>query len=284
MASSTPLVKRSLSGQELPGDEPLSSPAKRRRVNSANSAEKMPIETTVASEGLRELMPRTTAETEVLVERTFSLRSVLEDDDLPIVCNCPPLRGRSDYRIWRRKMRLILSRNLLLDLVDGKIGQLPQSHYLESQLDSLNEAARKIINTNLSATTRLIVRNIRNPQKMWEKLEKHCKPSDWSLVRSGWLELQNIKYSQCRDIWEYVYKVDDAWRCICLDQEDTLEKHEVARCTSLMCSLDTPKWETWKMGFLSSRDTNIPSWASLVESLTSAEDKGIVSDLIGIAI
>lgn len=63
-----------------------------------------------------------------------------------------------------------------------------------------------------------------------------------------------------------------------------LEKHEVARCTSLMCSLDTPKWETWKMGFLSSRDTNIPSWASLVESLTSAEDKGIVSDLIGIAI
>ncbi|OQE94967.1 hypothetical protein PENNAL_c0003G04593 [Penicillium nalgiovense] len=281
MASSTPLVKRSISWQELPGDEPLSSPAKRRRVN---SAEKMPIEETVASEGLKELIPRTTAETEVFVERTFGLRSTLEDDDLPIKCNCPPLRGRSDYRVWRRKMRLILSRNLLLDLVEGKIGQLPQSHYLESQLNSLNEAATKIINTNLSAITRLIVRNIRTPQKMWEKLENHCKPSDWSLVRSGWLALQNIRYSQCCDVWEYVYKVDDAWRCICLDQEDILEKHEVARCASLMCSLDTPKWETWKMGYLSSRNINIQSWASLVESLTSAEDKGIVSDLIGIAI
>ena len=282
MASSTPLVKRSHSGRELPGDEPLSSPSKRRRVN---SAEKAPTETTAAFEDLRELMPRTTAGTEALVEHAFSLRSTLDDDDdMAIECNCSPLRGRSDYRIWRRKMRVILSRNLLLDLVEGNIGQLPQSHHLESQLDSLNEAARKIIDKNLSATTKLIVRNVRNPQKMWEKLEKHCKPSDWSLVRSGWLELQNIKYSQCYDVWEYVYKVDDAWRCICLDQEDILEKHEVARCTSLMCSLDTPKWETWKMGYLSGRNINIPSWASLVESLTSAEDKGIVSDLIGIAI
>lgn len=180
-------------------------------------------------------------------------------------------------------MRLVLSHNLLLDLVEGKIGQLPPTHYLEPQLESLNEAAGKIISTNLSATTRLIVRNIRNPQKMWEKLEKHCKPSDWSVVRSGWLELQNIKYSQCYDIWEYVYKVDDAWRCICLDQDDILEKHEFARCASLMCSLDTPKWETWKLGFLSGRNINMPSWAGLVESLTSAEDNGIVSDLIGIA-
>lgn len=38
------------------------------------------------------------------------------------------------------------------------------------------------------------------------------------------------------------------------------------------------------MGFLSGRNINIPSWAGLVESLTSAEDNGIVSDLIGIAI
>lgn len=181
-------------------------------------------------------------------------------------------------------MRAILSRNQLLNLVEGKVGQLPRSNYLEPQLASLNEAAGKIIKTNLSATTRLIVRNIRNPQKMWEKLETHCKPSDWSSMRSGWLELQKIKYSQCYDIWDYVYKVDDAWRCICLDQEDILEKHEFARCASLMCSLDTPKWETWKMGFLSGRNMNIPSWAGLVQSLTSAEDKGIVSDLIGIAI
>ncbi|CAG8887143.1 unnamed protein product [Penicillium egyptiacum] len=281
MTSPTPLVKRSLSEQETPGDEPLSSPAKRRRVN---SAEKVPIETAVAPEGFGELMPQAIAETDVLVERAFSLRSALGFDDLQIECNCPPLRGRSDYRIWRRKMRLILSRNLLLDLVEGKIGQLPRSHHLESQLEGLNEVARRIINTNLSATTRLIVRNIQNPQKMWEKLEKHCKPSDWRLVRSGWLELQNIKYSQCYDVWEYVYKVDDAWRCICLDQEDILEKHEFARCASLVCSLDTPKWETWKMGFLSTHNINVPSWASLVESLTSAEDKGIVSDLIGIAI
>ena len=181
-------------------------------------------------------------------------------------------------------MRHILSRNFLLDLVEGQIGELPREHHLEPQLDRLNEAAREIINRNLSATTKLIVRNIRNSQKMWEKLEKHCKPSDWSLVRSGWLELQNIKYSQCYDIWDYVYKVDDAWRCICLDQEDILEKHEFARCASLLCSLDTTKWETWKMGILTGRSINIPSWASLVESLTSAEDKGIVSDLIGIAI
>lgn len=281
MASSTPLAKRSLSEQEPSGDELLSSPAKRRRVN---AAETMSTETTVVPGGFRNLIPQTVSKTEASIERAFSLRSSFEDDNLPIECDCPPLRGRSDYRVWRNRMRHFLSHNLLLDLVEGKIGQLPPSHYLEPQLDSLNEAAAKIISTNLSATTRLIVRNIGNPQKMWEKLEKHCKPSDWSVVRSGWVELQNIKYSQCYDIWEYVYKVDDAWRCICLDQEDVLEKHEFARCASLMCSLDTPKWETWKMGFLSGRNINIPSWAGLVESLTSAEDKGIVSDLIGIAI
>lgn len=280
MASSTPLAKRSLSGQEPPGDELLSSPAKRRRVS---VAENISIETTVVPEGSRDLIPQTLFKTEASIEHAFSLRSSFEDDNLPIECDCPPLRGRSDYRIWRHRMRLVLSHNLLLDLVEGKIGQLPPTHYLEPQLESLNEAAGKIISTNLSATTRLIVRNIRNPQKMWEKLEKHCKPSDWSVVRSGWLELQNIKYSQCYDIWEYVYKVDDAWRCICLDQEDILEKHEFARCASLMCSLDTPKWETWKLGFLSGRNINMPSWAGLVESLTSAEDNGIVSDLIGIA-
>ncbi|KAK4862257.1 hypothetical protein LT330_003395 [Penicillium expansum] len=281
MASSAPFAKRSLSEQGPPGDDPLSSPVKRRRVN---SAEDMPIETNIMPEGLGDLIPRTISETEASIERAFSLRSSFRDDNLTIECNCSPLRGRSDYRVWRHKMSLILSRNLLLDLVEGKIGQLPRSHYLEKQLDNLNEVAREIINTNLSPTTRLIVRNIRNPQKMWEKLKKHCKPSDWSTVRSGWLELQNIKYSQCYDIWEYVQKVDDAWRCICLDREDILEKHEFARCASLMCSLDTPKWETWKMGFLSSRNINIPSWAGLVESLTSAEDNGIVSDLIGIAI
>ncbi|KAI1838587.1 hypothetical protein DTO006G1_9251 [Penicillium roqueforti] len=278
MASSTPLTKRSLSGQGPPGDEPSTSPAKRRRVN---SAEQISTEMTVAPESPSD---RQITEAETLIERTFILRNAFGDDNFPIECDCPPLRGRSDYRAWSRKMRHILSRNFLLDLVEGKIGQLSQAHHLEPQLDSLHEAAREIINTNLSATTRLIVRNIRNPQQMWEKLEKHCKPSDWSLVRSGWLELQKIKYSQCYDIWDYVYKVDDAWRCICLDQEDILEKHEFARCASLMCSLDTTKWETWKMGFLTGRSINIPSWASLVESLTSAEDKGIVSDLIGIAI
>ncbi|CAI7588618.1 unnamed protein product [Penicillium glandicola] len=271
MASSTPLVKRPLYGQESLEDKLLSSPTKRRRA-------------TATPEHIKDLIPRTTSETEASVERAFSLRSQFGHDHLPIECNCPPLRGRSDYRVWRRKMRLILSRNLLLDLVEGKMGQLPRSHYLEPQLDSLNEAAGRIINTNLSATTRLIVRNIRNPQKMWEKLEKHCKPSDWNTVRSGWLELQNIKYSQCRDIWDYVYKVDDAWRCICLDQENILGNHEFARCASLMYSLDTPKWDSWKMGFLSGRNINLPSWASLVESLTSAEGEGIVSDLIGIAI
>ncbi|KAJ5588993.1 hypothetical protein N7537_011671 [Penicillium hordei] len=281
MASSTPLAKRSISEQEPPGDEPLSSPAKRRRVN---AADRTSIETTVVPKGSGDFIPQSVSKIEASIERAFSLRSSFEDDNLPIECDCPPLRGRSDYRVWRHRMRLVLRNNLLLDLVEGKIGQLPPSHYLEPQLDSLNEAARKIISTNLSATTRLIVRKIRNPQKMWEKLEKHCKPSDWSVVRSGWLELQNIKYSQCYDVWEYVSKVDDAWRCICLDHEDILEKHEFARCASLMCSLDTPKWETWKMGFLSGRSINIPSWAGLVESLTSAEDNGIVSDLIGIAI
>ncbi|KAJ5950979.1 uncharacterized protein N7479_009392 [Penicillium vulpinum] len=281
MASPTPLVKRTLSGEGPPEDEPLSSPPKRRRVN---SVDKMPIATTVAPEGSKDLIPQTTAETEASIEHASNLRSAFGDDNLPIECNCPPLRGRSNYRVWRHKMRLILSRNQLLDLVEGKIGQLPQSHYLGSQLDSLNEAAEKIIKTHLSATTRPIVRNIQNAQKIWEKLEKHCKPADWSLVRSGWLELQNIKYSQCYDVSEYVHKVDDAWRCICLDQEDLLEKHEFARCASLVCSLDTPKWETWKIGFLSGRNMNTPSWASLVENLTSAEDKEIVSDLIGIAI
>ncbi|KAJ5382908.1 hypothetical protein N7517_000819 [Penicillium concentricum] len=281
MASSTPLTKRYLSEQGPPEDEPLSSPAKRRRFY---FADRISIETTVAPEGSRNSTPRTITKPETSVERAFSLRRAHGQDKLPIRCDCPPLRGRSDYRIWRREMKLILSENLVWDLVEGKIGQLPRSHYLGSQLDSLNEAAREIIITNLSPTTRPMVRNIRHAQKMWEKLEKHCKPSDWSLVRSGWLELQNIKYSQCRDIWDYVFKVDDAWRCICLDQEDILEKHEFARCASLVCSLDTPKWETWKMGFLAGRNINKPNFASLVESLTSAEDKGIVSDLIGIAI
>ncbi|OQE37813.1 hypothetical protein PENCOP_c009G06252 [Penicillium coprophilum] len=281
MASPTPLVKRSLSEPGPPEDEPLSSPAKRRRFY---FADKMPIETTVVPEGPKDLIPRTIPITEISVERAFDLRRALREDEIPIKSDCPPLRGRSDYRIWRREVRLILSENMVLDLVEGKMGELPRSHRLGSQFDSLNEAAREIINTNLSPTTRLMVRNIRSAQKMWEKLENHCKPSDWSVVRSGWLALHNIRYSQCRDIWEYISKVDDAWRCICLDQEDVLEKHEFARCASLVCSLDTSKWETWKMGFLSGRNIDIPSWKSLVESLTSAEDKGIVSGLIGIAI
>ncbi|KXG46799.1 uncharacterized protein PGRI_035450 [Penicillium griseofulvum] len=277
MTSSTPLTKRALSEQEHPEDEPLSSPTKRRRFYFADK-----VVTPITPESPRDLIPRTIPAAELSAERAFSLRSASEDDNFTIECDCPPLRGRSDYRVWRREMKIVLSENLVWDLVDGKIGQRPRSHYLGNQLDSLNEVARKIINKNLSPTTKPMVRNIRNAQKMWEKLEKHCKPTDWNLVRTGWVELQNTKYSQCYDVWEYVYKVDDAWRCICLDQEDNLEKHELARCASLVSSLDTPKWETWKMGFLSGR--NKPTWSSLVESLTSAEDKGIVSDLIGIAL
>jgi hypothetical protein len=44
------------------------------------------------------------------------------------------------------------------------------------------------------------------------------------------------------------------------------------------------KVDSYVVSCLFSKRNAIPSWASLVESLTSAEDKGIVSDLIGIAI
>ncbi|KAJ5135773.1 uncharacterized protein N7515_005051 [Penicillium bovifimosum] len=281
MATITSPMKRPLSrDQRPPGDEPLNSPAKRRRV----TIEGFPIEAPAAPEIFADPEAQRVENTAASVERAFALRSAFGSDNLPIECNCPPLRGRSDYRGWRRKMRVLLDRNFLLGLVEGKIGQLPQSHRFEYELKNLNAAAKMIINANLSVTTRPIVRNMHNPQEMWQKLEKHCKPSDWSLARSGWLELQNIKYSQCADAWEYVYRVDDAWRCICLDGEDAFEKHEMARCTSLVCGLDTPKWESWKMRLLSDRRASIPSWESLVKSLTSAEDKGIVSDVIGMAI
>lgn len=276
------LVKRPLSvDQRPPGDEPLSSPAKRRRVN---STDELPTETPTTPESRTDRRFQNIDETNDAIERASGLRCAFGEDNLPTECNCPPLRGRSDYRVWRRKMRLILDRNFLLELVDGKFSALPRSHRLEYELDSLKAAAEMIINKNLSATTRPIVRNMHDPQEMWEKLEKHCRPSDWSLARSGWLDLQNVRYSQCSDAWEYVYKVVDAWRCICLDQEDIYANHELARCVSLMCALDTPKWETWKMGLLAGRNANIPSWESLVENLTSAEEKGTVSDVIGIAI
>jgi hypothetical protein len=281
MAALTSLVKRPLPhDQRPPGDEPSSSPAKRRRV----TIEVLPVAAPFAPGIFTDPEAQRVDDTAASVERASTLRSAFGNDNLPIECNCPPLRGRSDYRGWRRKMRVLLDRNFLLGLVEGNIGQLPQSHRLGYELDGLNTAAEMIINANLSATTRPIVRNMHNPQEMWQKLETHCKPSEWSLARSGWLDLQSIKYSQCSDVWEYIYRLDDAWRCICLDQEDTFEKHEMARCASLMCGLDAPKWESWKMRLLSDRRASIPSWESLVESLTSAEDKGIVSDVIGMAI
>lgn len=282
MSALTVLVKRPLShDQRPPGDEPLISPAKRRRVNAIDEfSPEIPAIPEISTDPQTQKLERTAA----AIERAFSLRSAFGDDNLPTQCNCPPLRGRSDYRIWRRKIRLVLSRNFLLELVDGRLAELPRSHRLEYELNRLKASAEMIINANLSATTKPIVRNMHDPQQMWEKLEKHCKPSEWNYARTGWLDLQNVKYSQCSDAWEYVYKVDDAWRCICLDREEIFEKHELARCASLMCGLDTPKWESWKMGLLSGRNASIPSWEKLVETLTSAEDKGLVTDVIGMAI
>ncbi|KAJ5561940.1 hypothetical protein N7535_003598 [Penicillium sp. DV-2018c] len=281
MAALAPLTKRPLSHDQIPpNDELLSSPAKRRRV----TLQEFPIEVPAAPKVFADPETQRVDSTAASVRDAWTVRSAFGYDNLPIECSCLPLRGRSDYRNWRRKMRALLDRNFLLGLVEGKIGQLPPSHHLEYELKELNASAAVIINANLSVTTKPIVRNMHNPQEMWQKLEKHCKPSDWTLARSGWLELQNIKYSQCADAWEYVYRVDDAWRCICLDQEDTFEKHEMARCVSLMCGLDTPKWESWKMHLLSDRRASIQGWEILVKSLTSAEDKDIVSDVIGMAI
>ncbi|KAJ5794100.1 hypothetical protein N7457_000699 [Penicillium paradoxum] len=276
------LVKRAFSfDQSPPRNEPPSSPAKKRRVD---GVDEICFDTPVHSGGSTDFQIQNIDKTIAAIERASSLRSAYGDENLPIECNCPPLRGRSDYRLWRRRIRLVLSHNFLLELIDGEFAKLPRSHRLEYELDRLKAAAEMIINNNLSPITKPIVRNLHEPHEMWEKLEKHCKPSDWSCTRSGWLDLQNIRYSQCSDIWEYVYRVDDAWRCICLDREDVLEKHELARCASLMCGLDAPKWEGWKMGLLSGRKANIPSWEDLVESLTLAEDKGLVCDAIGMAI
>jgi hypothetical protein len=273
MGAPTVLEKRPLSPQPRTplGDDPASSPAKRRRVNMAENhyaeaTENLDLPAPCADPNAQKL-----AETVAFVERAFGLWKAFADEKPPVEYNCAPLRGRSDYRIWSRKIKIILKRNFVLDLVEGKIGQLPQSHPLDADLEKLNATAATIINKNLSALTKPIVRTMTNPREMWQKLERHCKPSEWTMAQTGWFDLQRVKYSRCSNVREYVDRVDDAWRCICLDKDDVLEKHELARCASLVFSLDTPKWESWKMGVLSGRKTNIPNWASLVDRLLAAE-------------
>lgn len=273
MGAPTILEKRPLSPQPRTpvGDDPASSPAKRRRVITADKHSAEATENPDSSAVIAEPNAQKLAETVAFVERAFGLWKAFADENSSLECDCAPLRGRSDYRIWSRKVKIVLKRNFVLDLVEGSIGQLPQSHPLDSDLAKLNVTAAMIINKNLSALTKPIVRTITNPREMWEKLERHCKPSDWTLAQTGWFDLQRIKYSRCSNVREYVDRIDDAWRCICLDKDDALEKHELARCASLVFSLDTPRWESWKMGVLSGRKTNIPSWASLVDRLLAAE-------------
>lgn len=273
MAVPTIVEKRPLSPQlKTPQrDEPTISPAKRRRVTMADkqyakATENLASPVVVSDPNLDKI-----AETVAFVEKAFSSWKAFADEKFPIECNCAPLRGRSDYRIWSRKMKIVLKRNCVLDIVEGKIARLPQSHPLDADLEKLNATAAMIITKNLSALTKPIVRTMTNPQEMWEKLERHCKPSNWTMAQTGWLELQEIKYSRCANVREYVDRVDDAWRCICLDKDDVLEKHEIARCTSLVSSLDTPKWESWRMSVLAGRQTNIPSWVNLVHRLLAAE-------------
>lgn len=272
MGAPTVLEKRPLSPQPRTplGEDPASSPAKRRRVNMADKqfaeATEYPTSPAMPDPNARKL-----AETVAFVERAFSSWQAFGDDRSLIECNCAPLRGRSDYRIWSRRIKVVLRRNFVLDIVEGKVGQLPHSHPLDSDLGKLNATAALIITRNLSPITKPIVRTLTDPREMWEKLERHCKPSDWTLAQTGWLNLQRVKYSRCSNVREYVDRVDDAWRSICLDKDDALEKHELARCASLVFSLDTPKWESWKMSVLSGRQTNIPSWASLVDKLLAAE-------------
>ncbi|CAG8170012.1 unnamed protein product [Penicillium salamii] len=274
MGAPTILEKRPLSPQvKTPlGDDLATSPAKRRRVFMADKqyAEELenPTSPAVTDPNARKL-----AETVAFVERAFSSWKAFEDELLPIECHCAPLRGRSDYRIWSRKIKMILKRHCVLDLVEGRIGQLPQSHPLDRDLERLNATAAMIITRNLSALTKPMVRTMTNPRAMWEKLERHCKPSDWSLAQTGWMNLQNIKYSRCSGVRDYVEQMDDAWRSISLDKDEIFENHEIARCASLVFALDTPKWETWKTNVLSGRQANIPSWANLVDKLFAAEFK-----------
>lgn len=273
MGAPTMVEKRPLSPQPRTplGDDPASSPAKRRRVNNADKHFIEASENPALPALFTDPNARKLAETVAFVERAFGLWKAFADDNSPVECDCAPLRGRSDYRVWSRKIKIVLKRNFVLDLVEGKVGQLPASHPLDGDLEKLNVTAVTIINKNLSSLTKPIVRTLTNPREIWEKLERHCKPSDWTLTQMGWFDLQRVKYSRCSNVREYVDRLDDAWRCICLDNDDILEKHELARCASLVFSLDTPKWETLKMGVLSGRKSNIPNWASLVDKLLAAE-------------
>ncbi|CAG7923236.1 unnamed protein product [Penicillium olsonii] len=274
MGNPTVLEKRPHSPQvKTPlGEDLTTSPAKRRRVYLAEQyfgdETENPRSPAVIDPEARKL-----AETVAFVERAFSSWKAFEDELLPMECHCAPLRGRSDYRVWSRKIKMILKRNCVLDIVEGRVGQLPQSHPMDRHLERLNSTAAMIITRNLSALTKPMVRTMTNPREMWEKLERHCKPSDWSLAQTGWLKLQNIKYSRCSGVRDYVEQMDDAWRSICLDKDEMFANHEVARCTSLVFALDTPKWETWKTNVLSGRQANIPSWANLVDKLFAAEFK-----------
>ena len=173
-----------------------------------------------------------------------------------IKCRGGPLAGRYDYRRWAREMGEIFETNGLKEAIEGKLvalGQLAGSPF-QAELVRVHTIARHIINSNVNESSRASLHGIRCSQETWEKLRKlyQLSPSEMSL--EGWGLIKEKRISHYTSAIQYTTALEDAWRQVCMDQDDMFKQTQPMLCTALLHGLDGFEWSLWKNTILANGD------------------------------